>query len=87
MNKLHYEPGSSLFDLAAPYSYGLAMNHPFVDGNKRTALLAGLVFLTLNGVAFNALEAEAVVTFQALAAGNVPEGELSSWFATHSEPG
>ena len=87
LNKDHYEPASSLFDLAAAYSFGLAMNHPFVDGNKRIALLAGLVFLSLNDADFNAPEAEAVVTFEALAAGNVSEGELSDWFETHSKPG
>ena len=87
VNKYHYEPASSLFELAAAYSFGLAMNHPFFDGNKRTALLAGLVFLSLNGADFNAPEAETVVTFEALAAGNVSEGELSDWFETHSKPG
>ena len=85
VNKFHYQPESSLFDLAAAYSFGLAMNHPFVDANKRTALLAGLVFLSLNGVDFNAPEAETVVTFEALAAGDVSEGELSNWFKIHSK--
>lgn len=85
VNKFHYQPESALFDLAAAYSFGLAMNHPFVDANKRTALLAGLVFLRLNGVDFNAPEAETVVTFEALAAGDVSEGELSNWFKIHSK--
>ena len=85
VNKFHDQPESALFDLAAAYSFGLAMNHPFVDANKRTALLAGLVFLRLNGVDFNAPEAEAVVTFEALAAGDVSEGELSNWFKIHSK--
>ena len=85
VNKFHDQPESALFDLAAAYSFGLAMNHPFVDANKRTALLAGLVFLRLNGVDFNAPEAEAVVTFEALAAGDVSEGELGNWFKIHSK--
>ena len=85
VNKFHDQPESALFDLAAAYSFGLAMNHPFVDANKRTALLAGLVFLSLNGVDFNAPEAETVVTFEALAAGDVSEGELSNWFKIHSK--
>ena len=82
--KYHYEPNSSIFDLAAAYSYGLAKNHPFIDGNKRTALMAGLVFLEINRVKFDAPEADAAVTFEELAAGRLAESELSRWFELHS---
>ena len=82
--KYHYEPSSSLFDLAAAYSYGLAKNHAFIDGNKRIALLAGLVFLEINHVDFDAPEAEATIAFEELATGTFSESELSHWFELHS---
>jgi death-on-curing protein len=75
-----YDRQVSIFDLAASYSYGLAMNHPFVDGNKRVALSVGAIFLGLNGYAFGADEAEAVVVFQKLAGGDLPEEDLADWF-------
>lgn len=65
--------------LAAAYAYGLARNHPFVDGNKRAALLSVYTFLGLNGVDFIADEAAAVVIFRDLAAGDVDEDGLSRW--------
>lgn len=79
-NRNVYEPGSSVFDLAAAYSYGIAMDHPFVDGNKRTALVAGLVFLEINGCSYTAPEAETASVFETLAAGEMTEKELSQWF-------
>ncbi len=82
--KYSYAPGCTLFDLAAALSFGLAKNHPFVDGNKRVALTLGLVFLEINEVEFDAPEAEAAVTFEALAAGEISEDELSEWFQRHS---
>lgn len=68
-----------LADLAAAYAFGLARNHPFVDGNKRAALLALVTFLGLNGVDFIVPEAEAVVAMQNLAAGSLPEEGLAQW--------
>jgi death on curing protein len=65
--------------LAAAYAYGVAKNHPFVDGNKRAALLSVIVFLGLNGVRFVADNAEAVVMIRDLAAGEVDEDGLSRW--------
>ena len=47
--KHNYEPESSIFDLAASYSFSLAKNHAFVDGNKRTAFTVGVIFLEING--------------------------------------
>ena len=66
--------------LAAGYAYGLARNHPFVDGNKRTAAVVSETFLDLNGWMLNASDAELVVAFMALAAGDLSEEELADWF-------
>ncbi|RDH87555.1 MAG: type II toxin-antitoxin system death-on-curing family toxin [endosymbiont of Escarpia spicata] len=74
----------SIFDLAASYSYGLAMNHPFVDGNKRVALTVAAIFLEINGYSLDATEPEAVVIFEQLAAGELPEKNLSIWFQDSS---
>ncbi len=65
--------------LAAAYGFGIARNHPFVDGNKRTALLAIYTFLGLNSVEFDADEAEAAAVIEALAAGKLSEAELAAW--------
>ena len=80
----HYQPASSLFDLAAAYSFGLAKNHPFADGNKRIAFTIAAVFLELNGKVLNAPEAEVVVFFEALAAGELSTESLSQWFSDRS---
>lgn len=67
-------------DLAASYAYGVARNHPFVDGNKRTAVVVSEAFLLLNGFVLDATDAEIVMTFLALAAGELTEAELAEWF-------
>ena len=67
-------------DLAAAYAYGIARNHPFVDGNKRTAAVVSETFLILNGFELAATDAELVVAFLALAAGELTEEELADWF-------
>lgn len=79
-----YSDQPSIFDLAASYSYGLALNHPFVDGNKRIALTVAAIFLELNSYSLDATEAEAVITFEHLAAGKLTEKQLSSWFENSS---
>lgn len=66
--------------LAAAYAYGIARNHPFVDGNKRTAAVVSETFLMLNGHVLTASDAELVVAFLALAAGELGEEELGDWF-------
>ena len=75
-----YNSDISITELAASYSYGLAKNHPFIDGNKRIALTIAAIFLELNGYSLNAPEAEAVVIFEKLAAGNLNENNLATWF-------
>lgn len=69
-------------DLAAAYAYGIARNHPFIDGNKRTAAVVSETFLLVNGYLLNATDAEVVVAFLALAAGDLAEDELADWFRT-----
>ena len=66
-------------DLAAAYGYGIARNHPFSDGNKRTAFAAMMVFLRRNGVRFAPSSAEATVAILALAAGELSEAALAAW--------
>lgn len=73
-------------DLAAAYGVGLAKNHPFVDGNKRTAFLAVGLFLALNGRRLVATQAEATLTMLAVAAGSMDEAAFASWLRTHSAP-
>lgn len=70
-------------DLAAAYAFGLARNHPFADGNKRSAAVVALTFLLLNDVAFEITEAELVVMTIALAAGDLSEEEVARWFRDH----
>jgi death-on-curing protein len=82
--RLGYEPKSTIFELAASYSFGLAKNHPFVDGNKRVALAIGAIFLEINGFSLDASEPEAVILFEKVAAGHITENELAEWFKISS---
>jgi death-on-curing protein len=66
-------------DLAAAYAFGLCRHHPFVDGNKRAALIAAELFLGLNGSELAATDAECVLTMMSLAAGKLAETELAAW--------
>lgn len=66
--------------LAAAYAFGIARNHPFIDGNKRTAAVVSETFLVLNGQTLSATDAELAVAFFALAAGDLDEDELADWF-------
>ncbi|MEO7741396.1 MAG: type II toxin-antitoxin system death-on-curing family toxin [Usitatibacter sp.] len=74
---------TSVFELAASYAFGIARNHPFVDGNKRTALVASFTFLELNGWEVKAAETDAVLVFLDLAKGKVPQGDLARWLQAH----
>lgn len=73
-----------LSDLAAAYGFGIARNHPFVDGNKRTAYVVMEMFLALNAIKLTASDEDSVVTMLDLAAGNLTEQELSAWLRTHA---
>ena len=79
-NLLAYgEPPPDLPSLAAAYAYGIARNHPFVDGNKRTALVAARTFLILNGVDLDATQDDKALTFLSLAERAISEEELAEW--------
>ena len=77
-NKWAYE-NADLAICAAAYAFGIARNHPFVDGNKRAALLAIVTFLGLNGIDFLADAAQFTIIIQDLAAGTVDEEGLTRW--------
>jgi death on curing protein len=79
VNKLSYEQ-PDMADLAAAYAYGIARNHPFVDGNKRTALVASRTFLLINGFQVGAPKDALLKTFLDLAAGMLSEQDLATWF-------
>lgn len=81
--RFHYGSGD-LFDLAAAYAFGIARNHPFVDGNKRTAFASAAVFLGLNCHRLIASEADAVLQTLALAAGALDEAGYAAWLRDHS---
>ncbi len=72
--------------LAAAYAFGIARNHPFVDGNKRTAAVLCELFLILNGYLLIADDADLYPVFLALAAGELSEDDLAAWLRQHSRP-
>lgn len=74
------EPAPDAADLAAAYAFGLARNHGFADGNKRTAWVVARLFLADNGVQLDFSATEAIQTMQSLAAGTLEEEELARWF-------
>jgi len=78
VNKFAYGE-TDLASLAAAYGFGIAKNHPFVDGNKRAAFASIIVFLGLNGVDFAPLPEAATAIILALAAGEVSEESLARW--------
>lgn len=81
----HGEP--DLAALAAAYAFGIASNYPFVDGNKRTAAVISETFLAVNGASLDASDAELVVAFVALAAGELSESEMADWFRMRQSGG
>lgn len=78
-NKIAYE-SPDLAELAAAYAFGIARNHPFIDGNKRTALVTSFTFLYVNGLKVITSQEENTKKFMALAAGTIEEKELADWF-------
>ena len=70
-------------DLAASYAFGIARNHPFVDGNKRTAWVLARLFLARNGIDLRFDKEEATRTMLALAAGELTEAEFAEWLREH----
>lgn len=72
-----------VFDLAAAYAFGLVRNHPFVDGNKRTAIVTAMLFLALNGHRVTADDGQIYVFTMALAAGEIDEQGAADFFRDH----
>ena len=83
-NLYSYEGVTEVQRLAAAYGFGIARNHPFLDGNKRTAFLAIGLFLLKNGYVLDADDAEATRAMFALASGDLTEAELVEWIRRHS---
>ena len=82
-NRFHYA-SCGLAVLAASYAAGIVLNHPFVDGNKRTGFMLAATFLEINGLHFTASEESVVEATAALAAGEMSETEYADWLKTHS---
>ncbi|MEZ5312878.1 MAG: type II toxin-antitoxin system death-on-curing family toxin [Thermoanaerobaculia bacterium] len=80
-----YEAKADLADLAASLAYGLAKNHPFVDGNKRVALALLFTFLGMNDRELAASERDAVTTILAVASGKLDETGFADWIRQHSK--
>jgi len=73
-------------ELAALYAIAIARNHPFVDGNKRTAFAALFMFLALNGMVFEPTEVDATMVVLRLAAGDMTDDEFTDWVRTNALP-
>ena len=80
MNQWAYGKVRNIAALAAAYAFGIARNHPFVDGNKRTAWVFARLFLALNALALRFAPEDAIRAMLALAAGELSEEELAEWF-------
>jgi death-on-curing protein len=83
-NRLAYDAAADLAALAAADAFGLARNHPFIDGNKRTAFVAVELFLDLNGMSLAASDADCVLTMLRLAAGEIEEDAFADWLRANS---
>ena len=83
-----YGAAPDTIDMAAAYMVGIARNHPFVDGNKRTAFVVGVLFLETNGYRFIATEEDATQAVLGLASGAIDEAQFTRWLranARHSQ--
>ena len=78
LDKLTYSD-ADIFAMAAAYIMGLSRNHPFADGNKRTAYVVAKLFLRLNGYQFKPRKDQAVLVIESVAAGRFPEPQLADW--------
>ena len=80
-----YADAPDRFDLAAAYTAGIVRNHPFIDGNKRTGFVIGILFLELNGYRFTASEADAAQAVLELAAGTLDEAGYTNFLRANSQ--
>ena len=86
LNRFLYSPDSDIAELAASYGFGLAKNHPFIDGNKRAAFHSIGLFLSVNGFELIADQVDAIQTILKLAAGELSEEELAAWVRKNMKP-
>jgi len=82
-----YAESPDIVDMAAAYTWGIVRNHPFVDGNKRTGFVVGVLFLELNGYRFNASEEDAAQMVLELASGNLEEARYIAFLRAHASVG
>ncbi len=82
---LYSDQPVSMPRMAASYAYGIATNHPFIDGNKRAALAISLTFLYLNGYIFSGSYEEEYAIFMKVAAGEMGEDDLAKWFEENTK--
>jgi death-on-curing protein len=85
-NTWYYQPKSTLFELASSLGIGIAKNHPFIDGNKRTSFLLMYVFLASNGYSIETTENDVVQVMLKVADGSIKEPELAKWLEKISLP-
>ncbi|MCW7480278.1 MULTISPECIES: type II toxin-antitoxin system death-on-curing family toxin [Leptospira] len=84
-NQWHYKPESTIFELTASLGIGVAKNHPFMDGNKRTSFLLMYVFLASNGFIIDTSEEDVVNVMLKVADGSIKEDELAKWLKHSSK--
>src|ERR1700687_3652931 len=84
-SRLAYRSSSSLPALAASYAAGIVLNHPFLDGNKRSGFMLAVTFLELNGMVFTATEESVVEHTLGLASGDIKEPKYAAWLKAHSK--
>jgi death-on-curing protein len=82
-----YGDSPDIIDMAASYAVGIVRNHPFVDGNKRTGFVVGVLFLEINGHRFTATEEDATQMILALAAGTLDETAFTAWLRRNAHKG
>ena len=82
-----YAESPGIVDMAAAYTWGIVRNHPFVDGNKRTGFVVGVLFLELNGYRFNASEEDAAQMVLELASGNLDEAGYIAFLHAYASLG
>lgn len=86
LNIINYNPDARIYDLAAALGYGIIINHPFVDGNKRTGFIVMAVFLEINNVKVVASEVDVVKIILGVASAETSELQLSSWLKQNTHP-
>ena len=82
-----YAESPDIVDMAAAYTWGIVRNHPFVDGNKRTGFVVGILFLEINGYRFNASEGDTAQILLELASGNLDEAGYIAFLRAHAPRG